>query len=141
MTKEIRIKDVKIGNKNKLVLIAGPCVIENERHAVDHAKTIKAICENLAESVGNLLVKGQIQGKTVTLKVKYFDFTTITRSITLEEPVRGPAVIKEQLPGLLEKTEAGNKKIRLLGITVSNFLGGEEERDTDEDTKQMRLKI
>lgn len=50
MTKEIKVKDVKIGGKNPLVLIAGPCVIENEKHAVEHAKAIKDICKK--EGVG-----------------------------------------------------------------------------------------
>jgi len=45
MTKEIKVENVKIGGKNPLVLIAGPCVIENEKHALDHAKAIKEICE------------------------------------------------------------------------------------------------
>ena len=47
MGKEIKIKDVKIGGKNPLVLIAGPCVIESERHALDHARAIKEICKKL----------------------------------------------------------------------------------------------
>ena len=45
MTREIRIKGVKIGGLNPIVLIAGPCVIENERHAFHHASVIKEICE------------------------------------------------------------------------------------------------
>ncbi len=45
MTKEIKIKNIKIGAKNPIVLIAGPCVIESEKHAVDHAKAIKEICK------------------------------------------------------------------------------------------------
>ena len=45
MTQEIRIKGVKIGGLNPIVLIAGPCVIENERHAFHHARVIKEICE------------------------------------------------------------------------------------------------
>jgi len=44
MRKEIRVKDIKIGGGNPIVLIAGPCVIESERHAMDHAKTVKGIC-------------------------------------------------------------------------------------------------
>jgi len=44
MTREIKIKNIKIGGANPLVLIAGPCVIEDEKHAMHHAKTIKEIC-------------------------------------------------------------------------------------------------
>jgi len=48
MTKEIKIKDVKIGGRNQLVLIAGPCVIESETHAMSHADKIKKICKKLS---------------------------------------------------------------------------------------------
>ena len=47
MVKEIKIKDVKIGGKNPIVLIAGPCVIESESHAMRHAGKIKKICGKL----------------------------------------------------------------------------------------------
>ena len=45
MTKEIKLKNIKIGGKNPIILIAGPCVIESQTHALDHAKAIKEVCE------------------------------------------------------------------------------------------------
>lgn len=47
MTKEIKIKNVKIGGKNGIILIAGPCVIETEPHAMRHAEKIKKISDKL----------------------------------------------------------------------------------------------
>src|SRR3989338_2532245 len=47
MTRELNIKGVKIGGENPIVLIAGPCVIENERHVMRHAENIKKICDKL----------------------------------------------------------------------------------------------
>jgi len=47
MTKEIKIRGIKIGGKNPIVLIAGPCVIETESHAMRHAEKIKNICDDL----------------------------------------------------------------------------------------------
>jgi len=47
MSKEIKIKNVKIGGKNPIALIAGPCVIESESHVMRHAKKIKNICDRL----------------------------------------------------------------------------------------------
>ncbi|MFC1666771.1 3-deoxy-8-phosphooctulonate synthase [Candidatus Omnitrophota bacterium] len=44
MIREIKIRGIKIGGKGPVVLIAGPCVIESEKHALDHAKAIKDIC-------------------------------------------------------------------------------------------------
>lgn len=45
MAREIIINNIKMGGKNPFVLIAGPCVIESEEHALYHAKAIKKICE------------------------------------------------------------------------------------------------
>jgi len=45
MSKIIKVGKIKIGGKNPIVLIAGPCVIESERSAVKHAKAIKRIAE------------------------------------------------------------------------------------------------
>jgi 2-dehydro-3-deoxyphosphooctonate aldolase (KDO 8-P synthase) len=45
--RQISIKNIKIGDKNPLVLIAGPCVIESERHCLDTAKRIKDIAAKL----------------------------------------------------------------------------------------------
>tara|TARA_Y100000031_G_C8146563_1_gene350261 strand:- start:104 stop:922 length:819 start_codon:yes stop_codon:yes gene_type:complete len=43
--KEIKIGSIKIGGGNGIVLIAGPCAIESEKHAFQHAKAIKEICK------------------------------------------------------------------------------------------------
>ncbi|MCI0482468.1 MAG: 3-deoxy-8-phosphooctulonate synthase [Candidatus Dadabacteria bacterium] len=43
MTKEIAVRNIKIGGANPIVLIAGPCVIESEASALRHAKALKAI--------------------------------------------------------------------------------------------------
>ena len=48
MIKKIKIGGFEVKNDNKLFLIAGPCVIENRDHALNHAKMIKQICDELA---------------------------------------------------------------------------------------------
>ncbi|MCU0285899.1 MAG: DNA polymerase IV [Acidobacteria bacterium] len=80
-----------------------------------------AILEKLALGVEEYLKERLIKGRTITLKIKYFDFKSITRSITAPEPVCEAADIMKYIPGLLEKTEAGQRKVRLLGVSVSNF--------------------
>ena len=47
MTREVIAGNVKIGDANPLVLIAGPCVIESESSAIRHAKALKAITDRL----------------------------------------------------------------------------------------------
>jgi DNA polymerase-4 len=79
------------------------------------------ILEDIAAKLENALIKKDAKGRTITLKVKYFDFQSITRSITLDEPAESASVIMKYIKPLLAKTEAGDKKVRLLGISVSNF--------------------
>ena len=43
----INIDDIKMGNDLPVVLIAGPCVIESEKHTIHMANELKAISENL----------------------------------------------------------------------------------------------
>jgi 2-dehydro-3-deoxyphosphooctonate aldolase (KDO 8-P synthase) len=45
--RQVSIKNIKIGNKKNLVLIAGPCVIESERLCLKTAKRIKDITSKL----------------------------------------------------------------------------------------------
>lgn len=47
MTRQVKVKNIKIGGKNPVVLIAGPCVIESEKSAIKHAKAIKEIAGKL----------------------------------------------------------------------------------------------
>ena len=47
MTKEVIVKNVKIGGNNPLVLIAGPCVVENKDMIFHTAEKIKSVCEKL----------------------------------------------------------------------------------------------
>jgi len=84
----------------------------------------------LTQSVETSLVRHQQGGSTITLKVRYHDFSTITRSRTLTCPVFDHQEILQYIPHLLKCTEAGRKKIRLLGISIAKL--------TEKDKKQAR---
>jgi len=88
---------------------------------IDDTDQMLEILENIAERLENSLIKREAKGRTITLKIKYFDFQSVTRSITLDEPADTASVIMKYIKPLLSKTEAGEKKIRLLGISISNF--------------------
>ncbi|MBQ4126309.1 MAG: DNA polymerase IV, partial [Desulfovibrio sp.] len=81
-----------------------------------------------AEKVGRRLRSQKLQGRTVTLKVKYADFTQITRSKTLDAPVASTQGIYGVARELLEAVSL-KKAVRLLGVGVSNF-GAPRERLT-----------
>jgi nucleotidyltransferase/DNA polymerase involved in DNA repair len=74
-----------------------------------------------AEQVGWELRKQKLRGLTIHLKVRYPDFSLITRSQTLPFPTDAGMEIYRTALKLLEKTEAGRRKARLLGVGVSNL--------------------
>ncbi len=88
---------------------------------IDDREQMLELLENLAVRLEGMLKKSKSRGRTITLKVKYFDFKSVTRCITVEPAVDEAAVIMSHIPALLDKTEAGPKKVRLLGISLSNF--------------------
>ena len=62
------------------------------------------------------------------------DFTTITRSQSAPQPSADPDDIAARAVKLLEKTEAGQRPVRLLGVSVHNF-GAAEADDSAEDAE------
>jgi DNA polymerase-4 len=72
------------------------------------------------------LIRRSLRARTITIKVRYSDFTTITRSHTAA-PTREEADLVARAIQLLERTEAGRRPVRLLGVSVHNFCGDAEE--------------
>ncbi len=76
----------------------------------------------LSDKVARRARCAQMPGRTVQLKVKYSDFTSITRRITLPNPTSCAQEIFETAFKLLqEKSECGSRPVRLIGVGVSNF--------------------
>ena len=65
--------------------------------------------------------------RTVTIKVRYDDFTTITRSHSKNPPTRDADDIAARAVTLLERTEAGRRPVRLLGVSVHNLVDPSEK--------------
>ncbi|HKR05218.1 MAG TPA: DNA polymerase IV [Bacteroidia bacterium] len=77
--------------------------------------------DRLSQLLFTRLEKYQLYGRTITLKIKYHDFKIISRSKTFPEQVTAAPFIAQTVKHLLKQTEAGQKKIRLLGVGVSGF--------------------
>ena len=86
---------------------------------------IGTILAELAKDIEESLLKKNRSGYTLTLKVRYKNFTTITRSITTRTAMSSADDMLSLIPGLLAATHAGSEKIRLLGLSVSKLI---EER-------------
>ena len=77
----------------------------------------------LAERVSARLRREGYTGSTITLKIRYANFTTLTRSLTLPEPAAFTEEIYASALSRLEKIPLQERKVRLLGITVSKLTG------------------
>jgi len=76
--------------------------------------------EKISEELERRLTKSKVSGKTITLKIKYSDFTTQTRSKTLPYFVKEKGILLETVKELLFQDKVLNS-VRLLGISVTNL--------------------
>ncbi|MGH9001925.1 MAG: DNA polymerase IV [Acidimicrobiia bacterium] len=83
-------------------------------------ETLRAEARRLAEGVAGRLAKHGLAGRTVTIKVRYPDFRTITRSLTGPEPTSAAGDIAAAAVELLSRAEL-HLGVRLLGVGVSNI--------------------
>ena len=100
---------------------------------------IKREIDQLARGVAEWLEKKSIKGRTVTIKVRYSDFTTITRSQSRADYTNDAEDIVARAIKLLEKTEAGHRPIRLLGVSVHNF--DRDDARATESTNSSEAKL
>jgi DNA polymerase-4 len=87
---------------------------------------IRAEIAEMATHAVAWLARKQLLARTVTIKVRYSDFTTITRSHS-DAPTRDEADVITRAVRLIDKTDAGARAVRLLGVSVHNFCGEENE--------------
>lgn len=84
-------------------------------------EAMDAQLERLAAMVVAGLEKRGLAPRTVTVKVRYSDFTTVTRSRTHDEPVVTVAEMSAIARELLRQSAAATRPVRLLGVTTSGF--------------------
>jgi DNA polymerase-4 len=86
---------------------------------------IDSLLTSMAEEVARGLAKRELAASTVTVKVRYPDFTTPTRSHTLPTPTSDAATIAAVALELVRRTEAARRSVRLLGVGASNLVPAE----------------
>jgi len=101
---------------------------------------MRGFLATLADKVSDRLGHKSLEGRTVTLKVKFHDFRQVTRSRTLDEPVSNGEAILANALDLLCETEAGTVPVRLLGIQVSQF-GDHETPNEPGQWEQLELPL
>lgn len=82
---------------------------------------LRATLHDAAEEIAVKLVRKELAAKTVQVKVRYGDFTTLTRQISVETPIREAKEIYRLGCFLLARDQLVHRPLRLLGLGVSNL--------------------
>lgn len=111
---------------------------------IESDETLEAWLHELTDQVARRLRRHSIFGKTIQMKLRYANFDTITRSITIGQPTHTTEVLWEAARGLLQKArEENHRSVRLLGMGVSNLTREEKVQqslfDQDEQVRANRM--
>src|SRR5437868_223152 len=88
----------------------------------------------LARELAASLIRKRLRARTVTIKVRYADFTTVTRSYTAEDSTNSEKYIVACARALLERTDAAHRPVRLLGVGAH---GLEHEGDGNPESERL----
>jgi DNA polymerase-4 len=102
--------------------------LSTERTFAEDVKSmeeIDRILEMMASEVAEGLAKRRLAASTITVKARYPDFATPTRSHTLPVPTADAATIATTARELVRRTDAAERSVRLLGVGASNLVPGE----------------
>jgi len=108
---------------------------------VDDSVVLRRELLRLAERVARRLRRGGVAGRTVTLKLRYASFQTITRSKTLTAATDSSAVLYAEVGALLDNLRLERVRIRLVGVGVANLVptGAARQLTLTEDDRWVRL--
>ncbi len=108
----------------------------NEDTAEDD--TLEATLARLSEMVGRRLREHRLYARTVQLKLRYSDFSTITRAHSLDHATQLDTEIFAQARRLLRSNRKAGAPVRLLGVHASGFEGAEGQLNLLEEPKADR---
>jgi len=92
-------------------------------------ETIRDKLDQMARRGADWLGRQALRARTVTIKVRYSDFTTVTRSHSKRPATRDADQIAARAMLLLGRTEAGTRPVRLLGVSLHNLTSADEVSD------------
>ena len=99
---------------------------------------IESTLMRLSEMVGRRLREDGLHARTIQLKLRYKDFTTITRAHSLPAPTQLDTEIFEQVRALFRKNWRKGTQVRLLGVHASSFQGESQQEDLLEGARRQR---
>ncbi|MGD0920935.1 MAG: DNA polymerase IV [Terriglobia bacterium] len=106
---------------------------------INDVEELERTLSHLSQLVGRRLRDHSFFARTVGLKLRYADFRTLTRDVTLDEPTHLDSVIFESVLRLFDKAWNRKQKIRLLGVRTSNLEKGVFQRGLLEAPQKQKL--
>jgi DNA polymerase-4 len=88
---------------------------------INDAVTLQRTLRRLSEQVGRRLRRKGLRGTTVKIKLRWSDFTTLTRQLTLDQPTDLDGDIFAAAGQLFDQTWPPGKRVRLVGVGVTGF--------------------
>lgn len=117
--------------------ISRETTFERDLHARLDRDKLSAIFTSLCQRVAQDLTRKAVVGKTIGIKLRYNDFRTVTRDVTLPTATDDPVVIRRAAGECLKRVPL-EQRLRLLGVRVGG-LTGKQMMQTDPDSSQAEL--
>jgi nucleotidyltransferase/DNA polymerase involved in DNA repair len=107
-------------------------------HDLTDPEHVRTILAGHAEQVGRRLRRHSLRAKTITLKIRYGNFETITRAVTLDAPTDSTRLLMSTAREIFDHwcNREGFKPIRLIGVTSSQLTRPEAQMDLFDDPDQ-----
>lgn len=120
--------------------ISRETTFERDLHVRRDRDTLGSVLDALCGRVAGDLERKQLAGRTIGVKIRFEDFRTVTRDVTLAQPVKDAADIR-QAAGLGLKRIAMDRRIRLLGVRVGALASEEEAQGTPCGVSEPQLDL
>ena len=111
-----------------------------DQDTADIGQIKKCLLEQ-CEEVGSRLRQEKVGARTVQLKLRHADFTTLTRRRTLSQPTQDEMMLYEVAGQLLAAEGITGKRIRLIGVGGSNLGPPEVQSDLFDRTDEKRTRL
>ena len=99
---------------------------------------LDATLSRLSEEVATALRSDKMSARTITLKMRYADFQTLTRSVTLGDPTNDDRAIYTAAADLFRRAHTRRVRLRLLGVGTSNLCDAQWQLDLFDRGHQVR---
>lgn len=126
--------------KSEPVSISRETTFERNLHARHDRALLSNILTSLCERVASDLKNKAYLGKSVSIKIKYADFRTVTRDIRLEEAVGSAHQIRHAARQCLKRVDL-SRPFRLLGVRVGRLISPEEVAHQKAEQKEAQLSL